>query len=295
MKLISVPIMLIGVALATSCTTQNNTTLSTGERTAEALQRRYDSSVQSCGKDSPAYDCSGIILRSTGFTEGWHAWDPSDSSIESGGVSFTYLRQDATFTDYVIGHSGLVFHASGEVPDGKKSIDVLCSYPVNADTNWRTQNGCGGRRGEEEIGRPCGEQGVIKASQWMTHFIEVARRQARNQCGFSLGPDKVTRAEAIYNFSQSMEARLLFKQQGLINNELRLALWPRGIPDQLPLQAIFYGWAGAASKALEDAMNIQRDFYVQSGGIKLPVIRIEHNVDGRMLFMYREQDQSIVN
>jgi len=87
----------------------------TGKRGVEAaaeLARWYNDKVTDCGNPGLAAAlCSGVMLRATENNPAFLPWDPSNASIISGGVSFSWLRADSNFSNLVFGYrNGFIFY-----------------------------------------------------------------------------------------------------------------------------------------------------------------------------------------
>ncbi len=134
------------------------------ERIAQILRARYVDTRPDCGGPAlPAFLCSGILLRGTKASSAYHSWDPSPSAVETGAVSFSFLRKDAEFNAFALGYqNGFIFAPYLSSP-GKVHPAVLCSFPVDASTYRRDGHGCGAYDTYPVKSAPCQQQGITKA------------------------------------------------------------------------------------------------------------------------------------
>lgn len=261
----------------------------TPPRTAHDITENYYNEAKNCGSENkPAFLCSGVLLRATATSDHYHSWDPSPQSQTSGGVSFSYLRKDAKFTRLAYGYkNGMIFYPHNKAPSDKYQIEVLCSFPVDADTVNRNNKGCGYHASYPDSSRSCRTMGIRTAHDWYQHYKSTGHNPHQHQCGFDM---QESASENGHYFYQSIQARDLMGNAFLtIQNELRLASWSPGISGALPLQAFFYIDGG-----LKNAQHDQRDFYQQSGQV-VPVIRLTlpTSLSSDAKFNYREADQAV--
>ncbi|AUX73442.1 hypothetical protein [Erwinia pyrifoliae] len=279
---------LISAAIALAFSTQT-LSIVTPPRTAHDITENYYNHSKNCGSENkPAFLCSGVLLRATAISDKYHSWDPSPQSLKSGGVSFSYLREDAKFTRLAYGYkNGMIFYPHNKAPSDKYQIEVLCAFPVDADTVNRKNKGCGFHASYPGSSKSCRTMGIRTAHDWYQHYKSIDHPARQHQCGFD------TQESASKNgdyFLQSLKARRLMGNEFLtIQNELRLARWPSGAPGKLPLQAFFYIDGG-----LKNAQHDQRDFYQQTGMI-VPIIRLTlpRSLSSDATFSYRAGDQVI--
>ncbi|AGK51619.1 bacterial Ig-like domain family protein [Burkholderia thailandensis MSMB121] len=264
-----------------------------GPEAAVQLNGWYNRTDLNCGNpDRPSFQCSGVMLRATETNPAFLPWDPSPGSIQSGGVSFSWLRMDNNFSSLVFNYSnGFIFYPALDTPPGKDdNIAVLCAFPMDADTfNRNTLQGCGSNTAYPLESRPCEEQGITTAQQWISHFNQGANKY-RYQCGWNVRAGQQDTANRFY---QNILARQAMSQQWwAIQNELRLATWPTGYGANLPIQSFFYqvGKSGALANARNDQMR-----YYENYGQVIPIIRLTlpSTVNDKATFAYSEADQGI--
>lgn len=270
--------------------TRNNVKAS-GEDIAQYLNTDYSNTVNNCGEESePAFLCSGVMIRAALPGSGYHVWDPSPSAETTGGISFSYLRADDNSLSFVHSEaSGFIFYPYFYAPDGKNTdIDVMCSFPLDADTVNRSNNGCGKHSGNYPKSGPCQEQGIMTAQEWYDNGTSMD-----GQCGFNVADSSAyDTADA---FIQSINARgLLTESQREEQNEIRLKTWAMGMQDTLPVEAFWY--IKGNSQGLSDAQYNQQDFYNSTTNhIVIPVIQIipPSDTSGKFEFKYNDADQIV--
>ncbi len=256
-----------------------------GGETVQRLIARYNDTRRDCGDaKSPAFLCSGILLRGTVASPKYHVWDPSPSSIATGGVSFSFLRKDAEFNQLAGNYTNGFIFAPYRSVEGKITPKILCSFPVDAATDQRNENGCGVYRGNA-ASATCQRQGVRDAKGWSETYLKGKGYEMKYaQCGFDVTGDDA--ATAFYESLKAMEFAPSFAGNNP-ESEVRMELWPKGVPKELPIEAFFYVPGGLA-----DAQHNQRDYYAQTN-ILLPIIRMTlpsvPSADSTFAFVPREQ------
>ncbi|MGR3994430.1 hypothetical protein [Pseudomonas sp. 1121_17] len=256
----------------------------------DQLNTWYNNTTDDCGgPDKPGYLCSGITLRTTASRTGFLPWEPSDSQLEKGSVAFSWMRRDSNFGKPFGNQNGLILYPPHYAPPGKlANLHVLCSFPINANTNQRpTLQGCGPILGFEATTDTCQAMAVNTAQQWLDKYPQANNYRV---CGWDLRHASTSSATA---FHTSLQAR-----QGLIdafwsiNNEVLLPVWTKGMGGTLPVHSFFYvdGEREALAKAQYDQIRYQQ-LYEQL----VPVMSVRFPADrsGSMLFGYAEQDQAV--
>lgn len=245
-----------------------------GAATAQALQRRYDDSVANCGLASmPAFLCSGVMLRGTQYSPLWHVWDPSPGSVSSGGVAFSYLRNDAKIKELSVNTvDGLIFAPWLQATD-KYHAQVQCAFAVDGFTERRSEQGCGPSIEYPTSSDLCHRQDIQTAAQWKVHYESIpasGRNRQLHQCAFSVRDSDNN--FAANNFYQALAAQRSISS--LLPNELRVNTWPQGLGQTLPLEAFFYLEGSAAG--LQGAKYNQQDLYNSTPGHRaIPIVRLK--------------------
>lgn len=286
----------VGIALLLGCSTPSrqlhtNDADALGAQTAIDLTTRYRKKVIACDSARPAYLCSGIMLRGTVASESFFPWNPSPLSVNSGGVSFSFLREDAKYIRLSYGYAnGFIFRPYLDSVRAAVQPDVLCSFPVDSWTLDRDEKGCGQYPTFPGSSRECQSQGITTAAQWLAHYQSVPSQQRPpHQCGFNVR--EVLGGAAASAFHASLEARALGYDDTSIapvQNELRLATWAQNIGGDLPVEALFY-----TSGGLTGAQTDQRNFYLETHKwVPIIALTLPAAPTGDATFAYRSTDQA---
>lgn len=260
-----------------------------GRQAVIELRRWYDSVSDDCGgPDKPGYLCSGIVLRTTSSSN-FLPWEPTDSQIAKGSVAFSWVRRDNTFGKPFGNQNGMILYPPQAVPPGRMDdLNVLCTFPINANTNQRPAlQGCGPIAGYEQTTDTCQALGVETARQWLERYPQAGNFRV---CGWDL---RDARGNAAQGFQTAVQARAGMPEDlWRVNNEVLLPVWRKGQGGELPLHAFFYveGQREALAKAQYDQIRYAQE-YQQS----IPVVRVAFPVDksGNMAFAYDPKDQAV--
>ena len=275
---------------STTTTTERQTVKTPRRRTALELSRQYYDTRSQCDDGSPAYMCTGVMLRSNkNYSDQYHVWDPSPFSTKTGGTSFSWLRSDTRYSHLAFGYnSGFIFFPQQKADANAVKVDALCYFLLDASTASRDNHGCGAATAEfPDTSNTCDHYDIATAEKWLEHYQSEQNDRQHHQCGFDLTGDKATAAE---RFKVATTAHALLGDTGFNElNEFRLATWESGKGSQLPLQAFFYL---ADTDGLSDAQHYQLDYYNQTQAF-LPVIRITmpQTQSAQVQFNYVPSDQ----
>lgn len=260
-----------------------------GQATAQALQQRYEDTRMNCGSPStPAFLCTGVMIRATTASSGQPAWNPALPN--NYGVSFSFLRRDAAFSALAGNASnGFIFFPVLDTPVDKLRLEVLCAFPVSANSEQRAEAGCGQHPAYPGSSDLCHRNDITTAAEWLGHYyaLDITHRD-QHQCAFSTRD--ADNQYASENFSQSLRAHVLLAT--LRFNELRVRTWPQDVAAALPVQAFFYLQGSGSGRT--QAMNDQRRFKLDSQGMVKPVIRLTlpSSVSTPAVFSYLVEDQT---
>lgn len=257
-----------------------------GDKVAADLTARYADTAVGCDNNSsPAYLCSGIVIRGTRDNLEQPVWDVADKDIARGAVTFAYMRADATYKAIINNYSnGFIFKPYASAA-GQLHPQVRCFFPLAASTDSRAEQGCGAHPSWPKSG-PCRTSGVVSAEQWWAHFNNEAGGNIQGQCGFSLTQDN-----QLHDFAAGIAAMKLAGERSFqSSNELLLSPWENGQGKDLPLEAFFY--VAGSSSGLEVARRNQRSLIDQEKVI-IPVIKIglPQTPGERATFHYDVDDQ----
>ncbi len=268
-----------------------------GADVARHLKERYDETFASCTKypgdpdPKPVLLCSGILMRATQRGPGFYVWNPNPASPIKKGVSFSWLRRDAGFSNLVFNYkNGFIIlpHYYADSPsDGYTQLFALCAYPYDAATVGRATgklDGCGVYSGIPDSG-PCQEQNIRGEPAWTAKFGN--RGFYGNQCGFGLLPGT---ANAHLAFQAIGQIRLKLGNFGL-QNEIMIGVWPQNDP-KIPLEAFFY--LSGSADGLSQARANQSEFVTLTRRW-VPVIQVTlpGGPGGPASFLFRTADQAV--
>ncbi|WP_244130361.1 N-acyl homoserine lactonase [Burkholderia sp. BCC0044] len=265
-----------------------------GNKVARQLTDNYNNLAPDCGSaTNPAFRCSGVLLRGTVHSSQYHSWNPSPASVASGGVSFSYLRKDSKFSKLAYGYSnGLIFVPyKYNIKPNVIEPEILCSFPIDANTENRVDKGCGADNSFPTDSGPCQARGISTAEEWHSHYNSTSGNRHAHQCGFDVHHG-ASATSAI--FKTSIDAMTLIAEESIHEqNELRLATWEQDIPEKLPIMAFFY--LGGHANGLKGAQDDQVDYQQASKRI-VPIIRITlpSSRSDEATFVYDKNDQMAV-
>lgn len=273
------------------CLLSFNADALTGPQTAAAMQKNFDTSPERCGSDaSAAYECSGVLLRSTRPSPAYHTWHHSQNSKTKGSVSFSYLRADIPIERLAEdGRSGFTLYPLQQRPQDSLQYEVLCTWPTDGDSWTRDTRGCGDNSRTTQVEALCHKQGIATAEDWIDNY----RRSGdyKNQCAFDAQhANAIERASTFY---QGIRVRQLYRQELPYPwNEVMVGAWDETKSSTLPIQSFFY--IAGLPDALEQARADQQD-WLDTNANFIPVIRIElpKNPGGSTTFSYHEEDQVV--
>lgn len=264
-----------------------------GVGVAAELQKRYDETIRMCNGASsqPAFLCSGLMLRATDTPNGFHVWDPSPGAIELGGMSFSYLRKDASFRHMPWDrNNGYIIYPVLKRPVGTVQTMVLCVFPIDGATWGRDKPGCGASDVYPVVSKRCQSQNITTAEQWVAHTFTHNVDYFRYQCSFDVRDEmNELAADSFYQAIRAIALKPVGRPGFNEFSELIIKTWPKGIPAQLPIEAFFYVDSGLAV-----ARYNQRDFYNESKGKIVPIIKLTMPTSTQNArFEFRQEDQDV--
>ncbi|RIJ13466.1 halovibrin HvnC [Pseudomonas sp. 91RF] len=271
-----------------------------GPAIATQLNTLYGRKFPNCNKSDsqPAFLCSGVTLRVTvkDPNNQYKVWDPSPTSVKSGGVSFSYLRQDANFGRLAWGNgNGYILYPIFEAPKDKEDLDYLCSYPEDAWTWHRSETAvCVAHPSYPTQSQLCQDAGVTTAEQWLAVWNTAGGNPNLRQCGFDVRDERNYLAGPA--FYQSVRSKELRGAAGFgSHNEILIKTWASRHPNTFPIMAFFF-IAGGSNAGLADARYNQQDFYNSTNPkIIVPIIRLTPatSATGAATFTYVAADQQV--
>lgn len=267
-----------------------------GQQLAARLNARYNDTRNDCD-GQPAYYCNGVLIRVTGYGSTFHSWNPSPAAVTLGGVSFSYVRRDVgtTHLSSTVA-AGMIFKDFATAQhDHDTAVRLLCSFPSDAQSQVRANNGCGVHQWSGPGSAYCSSQGIDTVAKWVAHYGRVSGSDSRyrSQCAF---------ASTLAAFALSIQVRQHFPAPAIEatqNNEVVLQTWAQDIPTTLPLDAFFYAIQGTPAEqaqALEGARYIQQDFLDSTHGDVaqgrlMPIVRVQLSTDNAPAFSFAVGDQ----
>ncbi len=98
-----------------------------GEKILCYIKYDYNNMQTRCDKNDnePGVLCSGLVIRGTSsdLNRTYDSWNPSPTSVNSGGVSFSYLRKDSKFSRLAYNYvTGFIFYPFLETPRSYHAI-----------------------------------------------------------------------------------------------------------------------------------------------------------------------------
>lgn len=236
--------------------------------TVESLNDRYNDTTIDCDNGTPAYYCSGVLVRGTAGTAslGVYPWEPSEHAIELGSVSFSYLRKDIN-VDKLFRTNGFLFLTQDEALASGLDVKYRCSFPYEADTLARPFHGCGTR--QEPIVENCNELGVNTISNWLL-YMDLINSNIEEMCSFSTDNSNDFFTSIIaHDMGKEYLPSLELPTYGDYN-EILVEVWNKG--QLLPIEAFWF--IEGDEKAKEEALN-DRYWYFVEFGIEVPVVSID--------------------
>lgn len=247
--------------------------LDIGERVAARLNQRYADTRAQCTDGSASYNCNGVLIRATSASTAFRSWNLTANSIARDGVSWTYLRADTGILRLASNEPGLIFDQLDKPYTYRDKFARLrkeflrCAYPANAGTSG-IPNSCMAS---------CLSQGIKTEQAWRAKGYSGAGR-----CSFvMLAPHESGHEQNPAQF----QINTLLRTSNGAHNEIIISAWDQDIPEQLPIEAIYY--PTGSSRA--GAQYIQWDYF-RATGKRMPVLRVDL-APGATVFSYSPGDQ----
>lgn len=232
-------------------------TVAAGAELADRLNARYADTARACPHDSPAYFCSGVLIRMA------RTLTPTEGQMDRDGLAFSYLRAD-------VGTSELWYGAAAgfSVQNWSDQINPLrfrCVFAYDGATNSRP-DACGEQSSSTTppgSSRPCAEQGIADVTSWIAHFISL--EHPNYNCSFTGDTEP---------FQLSIDVREAFPdpEDRRYWNEVIIGAWPADEISALPIDSFFYQ-ADPAPHGRNEAIRLQHEFFELSGRT-VPVLRL---------------------
>ncbi|MHA6196549.1 hypothetical protein ACX3YG_19505 [Pseudomonas wadenswilerensis] len=242
---------------------------------AAELTALYSATPTRCVDDSPAYKCSGVMLRGTrqNLPVGQGAWEPYPRG-RTLDTSFTFARTDIRI-------SRLAWHyANGFIIAPPQELSVNCIFPIDAVSDDRLEQGCGPNKtyvydyslcetllaGAVDMDRNSAayrwtlDQLAQLWLDWDQRFASDMRRR----CSYRLNDQYATQRFEIALAVAAKASQLTDKP-----NDMKVQTWNPGHDPRLPIRAFFYINDQGKPFAERD-----RDQFEQSTKIHLPILKL---------------------
>jgi len=242
-----------------------------GYQVAERLNARYFNTAITCPDGRASFYCNGVIVRGTDATSAYHSWNPSHYSVDNNGVSVTFVRADS-LVPRPVWPQGFLFKESAA--PAAYPLTLRCEYPYDGHTGLMPDP-CAG------YGR-CADLGVNDVATWMQRYQALQYES----CSFAPTADKV---------QVLLDVRKTAVMPPFDWNEFILTTWPQNIPEQLPVDAVFYSHeAYYPSDGLGGARYIQDDYFRERGRF-WPIVQMHLGATDGQVFTFTPDDQCLTD
>ncbi|WP_434561858.1 hypothetical protein [Pseudomonas sp. Z4-20] len=240
-----------------------------GYEVAGRLNRRYFDTAATCPDGRASFYCNWVILRGTDVSPLFHSWNPSPASKENNGISITLLRTDS-LAPRPVWPQGLLFKEMAAPSAHPQTL--RCGYPYDGHTGWGT-DAC-------LVNDACANLGIDNLEKW------TAKYHASLYLSCSFDP-------TVTNLQLIDEIRRTIPMPEYDWNEFILAAWPEDIPEQLPVDALFYSHTSYFPRdGLAGARYIQDDYFKSTGRF-WPVVQLRLGATDRQVFIFNPDDQCL--
>lgn len=258
-----------------------------GQALVTELNAKYFSTVAQCSNGTPAYYCSGVLLRAVDYSTVFKFWDYGSQATKLGSVAFTYVRSDIGSTTLNGNRkSGFILKDQTSALAAGKPVSLRCIYPFPTDSlNLRADHGCGfaprAAQADPDLANCAKLWGSpVTAAAWLQNFMEH-QSLPKNQCSLST----VVAAQ----FKASLEAhKLVDAAWSAKPMEVLVQTWDQSKPETLPVEAVFYDASTPAKVA--DAQKFQREYYLATS-LYVPIVKLNLAAPDRNVFVFSVEDQ----
>ncbi|WP_150624103.1 hypothetical protein [Pandoraea captiosa] len=234
-----------------------------GYTTVANLNARYADTKKVCPGGRSGYYCSGVVIRTTGWGTSFKSWNPSPNSVESNGVSFSFIRADAHVRAlyWKPGDAGIIMNEFATPVE--RPMVMRCIYAQDAGTYLPDR--CAQLAA-------CKDVGVNSVETFVLYM------RLHGPCRFDVDPEA---------FQLSLDVRPFFPGGGASRwNEAILALWPQDVPLQIGIEAFFFMYSD-----MPGAQFVQRDYMATTGRF-MPVVKVDLTAMDGNVFRYDPEWQS---
>ncbi|MGV8886501.1 MAG: hypothetical protein ACOH2P_00210 [Pseudomonas sp.] len=258
-----------------------------GQALVTDLNAKYTSNVAQCSNGTPAYYCSGVLLRAVDYSTFFKFWDYGSKSTILGSVAFTYIRSDVG-SAALNGNrkSGFILKDQTSALAAGKALNLRCIFPFPTESlDVRADHGCGFAPKAKQLSvdlANCAKLAVpaTTAAAWLKNFQEH-QSLPKNQCSLST----VVAAQ----FKASLEAHKLVGAAWTVKpTEVLIQTWDESKPEKLPIEAVFY--EASAPAKLADAQKFQKDYYLETS-LYVPIVKMNMTAANHNIFSFDAKDQ----
>lgn len=216
-----------------------------GQALVTDLNARYNSNVAQCSNGTPAYYCSGVLLRAVDQSTFFKFWDYGSKATILGSVAFTYIRSDVGSTTLNGNRkSGFILKDQTSALVDGKALNLRCIFPFPTESlDSRAEHGCGFAPKTAQLNvdlANCAKLAVpaTTAVAWLKNFQEHGSLP-KNQCSLS--------TTVAAQFKASLEAHNMVNAAWTAKpTEVLIQTWDEKKPEKLPVEAVFYDAATPA-------------------------------------------------
>jgi hypothetical protein len=258
-----------------------------GQTLVADLNAKYQSNVAQCLNGTPAYYCSGVLLRAVDYNALFKFWDYGSQAKKLGSVAFTYIRSDVgSVTLNGNRKSGFILKDQTSALAEDKAVNVRCIFPFPTESlNERADHGCGFApkvaQADPDLANCAKLWGSpTTAAAWLKNFKEHDSLP-KNQCSLSTG--------VATQFKASLEAHKLVDAGWTAKpTEVLVQTWDESKPEKLPVEAVFYDVSTPVK--LADAQKFQREYYLATS-LYVPIVRLDLAASAQSVFSISVSDQ----
>lgn len=258
-----------------------------GQALVTDLNSKYTSGVTQCSNGTPAYYCSGVLLRAVDYSTSFKFWDYGSAATKLGSVAFTYIRSDVGSTTLNGNRrSGFILKDQTSALAAGKALNLRCIFPFPTESlDVRADHGCGFAPKVGQLNADlanCAKLAVpaTTANAWLKNFTEHSSLP-KNQCSLS--------TVVATQFKASLEAHRLVNPAWTAKPmEVLVGTWDESKPEKLPIEAVFY--EASAPGKLADAQKFQRAYYLATS-LNVPIVKLDLAAVDKNVFSFFASDQ----
>ncbi|MDI3273058.1 hypothetical protein [Pseudomonas sp. AL03] len=259
-----------------------------GQSLVTDLNAKYTSNVAQCSNGTPAYYCSGVLLRAVDYSTFFKFWDYGSKSTILGSVAFTYIRSDVGSTALNGNRkSGFILKDQTSALAAGKALNLRCIYPISTESlDGRADHGCGAASKAAPLSQDLSSCATLTVpattlAQWIINFRAIGGLLEK-QCSLS------TVVAAQFNVSLVAHA-VAERDWGIIKpTEVLIQTWDESKPEKLPIEAVFY--EASVPAKLADAQKFQRDYYLETS-LYIPIVKMDIKGANPNIFSFDAKDQ----